>query len=132
MQIMSPRLLKVEILNGTHEGDIAFIPRIDLITTPGFLPFILKRRQFPVKVAFAMTINKAQGQSLLWTGIWLPEPVFAHGQLYVALSRSGDPDKTKLLIYNVQGKQGNFEGHEGCYTANIVYREVLDSATTIN
>ena len=94
--------------------------------------FLLYKYNCHINVAFAMTINKAQGQSLLWTGIWLPEPVFAHGQLYVALSRSGDPDKTKLLIYNVQGKQGYFEGHEGCYTANIVYREVLDSATTIN
>ena len=126
------RLLKVEILNGTHQGDIAFIPRIDLRTTQGFLPFVLKRRQFPVKVAFAMTINKAQGQSLLWTGIWLPEPVFAHGQLYVALSRSGDPDKTKLLINNVPGKQGQFDGHEGYYTANIVYQEVLQLHTANN
>ncbi len=32
-----------------------------------------------------MTINKAQGQSLEHVGVYLPAPVFAHGQLYVAL-----------------------------------------------
>ncbi|OWZ11533.1 hypothetical protein PHMEG_00015433 [Phytophthora megakarya] len=33
-----------------------------------------------------MTINKAQGQSIHHVGIYLESPVFAHGQLYVALS----------------------------------------------
>jgi ATP-dependent DNA helicase PIF1 len=43
------------------------------------LPFKFKRKQFPIRLSFAMTINKAQGH--------LPEPVFSHGQLYMALSR---------------------------------------------
>jgi ATP-dependent DNA helicase PIF1 len=51
------------------------------------MPFTLRRRQFPVRLAFAMTINKAQGQTLKMVGIFLPKPVFTHGQLYVAMSR---------------------------------------------
>lgn len=54
------------------EKEEATIPRIDLHSQPGKLPFILKRRQLPIKLAFAMTINKAQGQSLDKVGISSP------------------------------------------------------------
>jgi len=42
-----------------------------------------------------MTINKAQGQTLERVGIYLPEPCFTHGQLYVAASRVGLPDRQR-------------------------------------
>ena len=45
-----------------------------------------------------MTINKSQGQTFKEIAIYLPAPVFAHGQLYVALSRVGDPRKITILI----------------------------------
>lgn len=44
-----------------------------------------------LQVAFAMTINKSQGQSLDIAGLYLPTPCFSHGQLYVSLSRCGNP-----------------------------------------
>lgn len=49
------------------------------------LPFQMQRKQFPVVVSFAMSINKRQGQSLRQVGLYLPKPIFTHGQLYVAL-----------------------------------------------
>ncbi|DBA04184.1 TPA: hypothetical protein N0F65_004292 [Lagenidium giganteum] len=42
-----------------------------LTGTDKVLPFKLRRRQFPVQIAFAMTINKAQGQSVLHSGFTL-------------------------------------------------------------
>ena len=124
-QILS-RLLKLELMNGSQAGKEVWITRIDHVTAENFMPFIMNRRQFPLKLAFAMTINKAQGQSLQMTGIWLPHPVFAHGQIYVALSRSGVPKNTKILMKQIAGKQGTFTGYPGWYTKNIVYQEVLD------
>ncbi len=47
--------------SGDHAGEQIFIPRIELTTKDGDFPFQWKRRQFPVRPAFAMTINKSQG-----------------------------------------------------------------------
>jgi hypothetical protein len=52
-------------------------------------PFDFKRLQFPVRLAFAMLISKAQGQSRKVAGINLETPYFSHGQLYVACTRVG-------------------------------------------
>jgi ATP-dependent DNA helicase PIF1 len=59
------RVIEVKILSGTHQGQTAFIPRIFLITSSSCdLPFTLRRLQFPVRLAFGMTINKSQGHSI--------------------------------------------------------------------
>lgn len=84
-------MIDAEIATGSHVGKRVFIPRITLTPSEdGFqMPFKLKRRQFPVRLkpAFAMTINKAQGQTLGRMGLFLPTPVFSHGQLYVSTLR---------------------------------------------
>jgi len=120
---LSRRLITARILNGSQKKKVVFIPRITLIHESGNnsrLPFDLKRHQFPVRVAFSMTINKAQGQTLSHLGVYLPTPVFAHGQLYVALSRATKRESVKMLVAN-----GKFLGHEGIYTKNVVYRSIF-------
>ena len=80
------------------------------------IPFKLCRRQFPVRIAFSMTINKAQGQTFDRVGLLLRQPVFSHGQLYVAFSRVRSLDSIQLKIEH---------GEETAVTKNIVYREIL-------
>jgi hypothetical protein len=57
-------------------NEIILIPRIPSHTKN--LAFEMNRLQFPVKVAFAMTFNRAQGQSLRKCGILLPTSVWTH------------------------------------------------------
>ena len=92
------RVLQCCILGGKHAGNVVFIPRITLQPSNEGLPIALTRRQFPVCLAFSMTINKSQGQSLHHVGIDLWKPVFSHGQLYVALSRCTSGDHIKVLL----------------------------------
>ena len=69
---------------------------------PTETPFQFKRLQFPIRLAFAVTINKTEGQSLELCGLDLDADCFSHGQLYVACSRFGKPDS--LYVYADNGK----------------------------
>ena len=89
------------------------------------LPFLLKRRQYPIRLAFCMTINKSQGQTFKKIGLYLPQPVFAHGQLYVALSRVSNFESLRIHIIDYESKQGQLKPNE-FYTKNIVYDELID------
>ncbi|VDO32173.1 unnamed protein product [Heligmosomoides polygyrus] len=72
---------------GSRKGSQALLPRIDCYFSQN-LPFRLRRRQFPIRLSFAMTINKSQGQFFSKVGIALSDPIIAHGQLYVSRARS--------------------------------------------
>ncbi|XP_022040344.1 uncharacterized protein LOC110942890 [Helianthus annuus] len=98
------RVIEAEIISGANIGTSTYIPRINLIPSDKKIPFAFQRRQFPLSVCFAMTINKSQGQSLSRVGLYLKQPVFSHGQLYVALSRVKKRDGVKLLILDNNGK----------------------------
>ncbi|CAN1189520.1 ATP-dependent DNA helicase PIF1 [Linum perenne] len=113
------------IVNGTLEGTTVAIPRIILDITDNRWPFTLRRRQFPIRVCYAMTINKSQGQTLDHVGIYLPKPVFSHGQLYVAVSRVRSADGLHILISNDQQNLPN-------QTKNIVYQDVLNEILEVN
>ena len=78
------------------------------------MSFQFKRLQFPIRLAFAITTNKSQGQSLEFCGLYLHTDCFSHWQLYVAYSRVDNPDN---LFINM----------ETGTTKNIVYPQVLEN-----
>ncbi|XP_014779170.1 uncharacterized protein LOC106875509 [Octopus bimaculoides] len=72
---MYPHLLEATILTGQGKGENVFIPKIPLI--PADVPFEFKRQQFPLRVSFAMSINKSGGQSLEIIGLYLMQQCFS-------------------------------------------------------
>ena len=111
MIILGDWVIEMEIVSGVNKGKCVLIPRITLIPSDSEFPFTLMRRQFPIWPCFSMSANKAQGQTLDFVGVYLPD----HGLLYVALSRVHKFSSLAILLNNMEG-----------YTRNIVYPEVLD------
>ncbi|KAL0336639.1 UNVERIFIED_CONTAM: ATP-dependent DNA helicase PIF6 [Sesamum radiatum] len=65
-------IIKAEILAGQFKGMRVFIPRIPSKSAEdASIPFEMTRRQFPVRLSFALTINKSQGQTIPNVGIYL-------------------------------------------------------------
>ncbi|CAF1641194.1 unnamed protein product [Didymodactylos carnosus] len=87
-----------EVATESNKGNQVLIPRITLPPSDPFLPFKLSRHQFPIRLSFAMTINKSQGQTFDRLGLFLPQPVFSHGQLYVAFSRVRSRTSIKVRV----------------------------------
>ena len=110
---------------GQHIGKHVVIPHIPLsrANDEGY-PFKFRRKQFSVHLSFAMTINKAQRQTIPHVGIYLPQNVFSHRQLYVALSRGVSMKMAKILLYtdvgNVTKKTLYIKKHSFKYVFNII------------
>nr|VDD24785.1 unnamed protein product [Brassica oleracea] len=117
---LAKHILQAKIITGTRVGETVFLHRVLIEPSDSKLPFKMRRRQFPLKVAFAMTINKSQGQTLSNVGLFLPRPVFSHGQLYVAVSRVKSRKGLKILITDKDQKPQES-------TLNVVFKEVFQN-----
>ncbi len=112
---MRDKVLVCEIISGERIGETVFLPRITIECTKG-LPVPFYRKQFPVRLAMTMTVNKAQGQTFDKVGLKLDEKqCFSHGQLYVAISRVRNWES--LIVKLNPSANGK--------TKNIVFRSIL-------
>ena len=114
------RVIEVTAVSGSNIGAKLFVPRVIMDNNDATLPFSIRRRQFPLRIAFAMTANKAQGQTLSRVGIYLGRDFFSHGQLYVALSRCGNRDDIRILT-----RVGMKDGFNDVVMRNCVFKEIL-------
>ena len=113
-------VIKCKVMS--NPSQIVHLPRMILGPSSQHVSFEFKRRQFPISLAFAMTINKSQGQTLRYTSVYLPKPVFEHGQLYVAVSRVTCQDNLKIFLEQ-DTKQGFINGE--WITRNVVHNCLL-------
>jgi len=120
MPSIPKKVIDAKIVVGYHRGKRVFLSRIPSQPSKSDkFPIRSKRTQFSIRLYFTMTINKAQGQTLERVGIYLPQPNFSHGKLYVALSRAKTVNCVKILI-----KPTSNETNDSC-TKNIVHKEIL-------
>ncbi|XP_054260096.1 ATP-dependent DNA helicase PIF1-like [Macrosteles quadrilineatus] len=82
-------------------------------------PLRVRRRQFPLMLAYCMTGHKSQGQTIDSVGVDLRTDCFTHGQLYVLLSRVRHPDHIVVLVHPERVRDGI------AYAKNIVYGDLL-------
>ncbi|XP_058765065.1 uncharacterized protein LOC131638521 [Vicia villosa] len=113
-------VIERNIMSGKNIGNIFYIPRMSMSPSDSPWPFNLIRRPFSIIVSHAMTINKSQDQSLDSVGLYLPTPVFSHGQLYVAISRVKSKSGLKILIHDKKNVLCST-------TTNVVYKEVFQA-----
>ncbi|XP_016164481.1 uncharacterized protein LOC107607002 [Arachis ipaensis] len=115
---LGSNVIGATVVTGRNIGDK--ISRMNLIPSDLGLPFKFQRRQFPLIICFAMTINKSQGQSLSHVGLYLPKSVSTHGQLYVALSRIKSRSGFRVLILDEYGNPKSL-------TINVVFKEIFNN-----
>ena len=119
---ISRNLLVAQVTSGPAVGEYLYLGRFQFFSSEVDFPVPFSRTQFPVRLAFAITANRAQGQTLTMVGISLLKDFFTHGQLYVAMSRCKSRDSLKVLCPPERS------GSSRRRTTNIVFREVFENS----
>lgn len=108
-----------------------FLPKLRMLSDDVPVAGTISRFQIPVSLAFAVSINKAQGQSMEYVGLYLRRPVFSHGQFFVAVSRGKKGRNVHIAVVKgpLQGPLGQMRGGRSVFpitrTKNIVIKSLL-------
>jgi hypothetical protein len=115
---LARRFVEIQVINnrtGTL-GETQCIPRITFNFKPPYCSWTVTRKQFPLRLSYAITFNGCAGLTLDRTVLDLRTDVFAHGQLYTALSRVRHRNDSRIFLNE------EAESHE---VVNVVYKELL-------
>ena len=120
-------MMEVQVIScssNSHRDNTYSLPHITFEFQPSFCPWTVSRRQFPLRPAYATTFNSCQGLTLDRAVIDLRYPVFAHGQLYTALSRVRHRDNIRYFRDPLETTTAN-DDESPLFTKNIVYQDLL-------
>ena len=115
------RVIQVQLL--TPHRPIFLVPRINFHAQVGRQGIKFNRVQFPLHLAYSLTINKSQGQTLSRIDVDLRNDIFAHGQLYVALSRIESRHSIMCLV------PPSHIANSVPHAPNVVYHPFIETAT---
>ncbi|CAG8855289.1 9793_t:CDS:1, partial [Gigaspora margarita] len=94
-------LIEIKVLKQNNFANISethLIPRINFYFQPDYCSWTVYRKQFSLRLAYSTTFNSCQGLTLNRAVIDLRTNVFAHGQLYTAISRVKDRNHALILL----------------------------------
>ncbi|KAL3653006.1 hypothetical protein CASFOL_002687 [Castilleja foliolosa] len=112
---LATHVIECNILTGAKTGEKVLLPRLNLTPSDTKIPFEFQRHQFSIMISYAMSINKSQGQSLSYVGLYLDKPVFSHGRLYVVVSLFSNRKGLRILLSQEDNSTVNT-------TDNVVYK----------
>ena len=129
LQIMEicQRHIKIRFAGPLH-NEAHIIPRTrSRLTFHAGLDMAITRTQFPLRLAYACTYNKSQSATLNKVGLDITHDLFAHGHLYVGLTRATNPKN--IMFYTDENKLTSFPDcpslHKKIQVNNIVHKEFI-------
>ena len=118
--------LECIVLTGRAKGNTVVLPRITLTDDSGNDTVRFKRKQFPVALAYACSIDKSQGQSLKSCGLLCRTECFSHGQCYTAYSRPMGPE-----FMTVHQPESHCSKRNHVRMRNVVWPEAFPDGTHV-
>lgn len=119
---LGDHVIEARVMTGNKADEKVLLPRIPMSFSPPETELLstMRRRQFPLAVAYAMTVRQSQGQRLSRVGLYLPRTPLFHGQMHVGISKVKSNDGLKVLITD-----RIIRPHEK--PVNAVFREVFQN-----
>ncbi|KAG5151029.1 hypothetical protein JHK84_027501 [Glycine max] len=104
---LANHVIKVKLMSTNSIDNLVYIPQMSMS---------------PSQMSYVVIINKSQDQSLACVRLYLPRPVFSHGQLYMEISRVQSKQGLKILIHDKDNNPLQT-------TTNVVFKEILQSVS---